>query len=124
MTQTEKLLWQKLRRKQLGVTIRRQMPFVFGKYKYIVDFYCAKYKLVIEIDGSVHETQENKVMDEFREDVFKFYGYRILRFKNDEVKENIEEVVLRIKGFINPSPRLKGTKAERSDGGRGQVGMY
>lgn len=54
MTRAERILWGELRNKQLGVKFRRQMPFVFGIYNYVADFYCSKLKLIIELDGGIH----------------------------------------------------------------------
>lgn len=100
MTPAEKILWEKLRRGVLGKKFRRQMPFVFGAYYYVADFYCAECKLIIEIDGDIHNLGEIKEHDDFREDVFKEMGYEILRFKNEEVLNNIRSVVEKIKKLI------------------------
>ncbi len=59
---------------------------------YIVDFYCAGLKLVIEIDGESHYTEEGKVNDEERTKRLEAYGLRILRFTNFDVLENIQGV--------------------------------
>jgi cyclase len=55
-TEAEKLLWSKLSHKQLGVRFRRQHPI----YSYVADFYCHSCKLVVEVDGPIHDTEENK----------------------------------------------------------------
>ncbi len=101
MTESEKILWQELKTKKLGVKCRRQMPFVFEDYHFIADFYCSEKKLIIEVDGKVHNDQEIKEYDEFREDVFKQDGYKIIRFKNKEIINNLEEVLIKIKNIVN-----------------------
>ncbi len=100
MTKSEKILWEELKTKKLGVKFRRQMPFVFEDYHFIVDFYCSEKKLIIEVDGEVHNDQEIKEYDEFREEVFKQDNYRIIRFKNKEIINNLEEVLIKIKNII------------------------
>jgi len=101
MTKIESVLWQELRRKKLGVKFRRQMPFVFEDYHFITDFYCADKRLIIEVDGKIHNDQEIKGYDEFREDVFKQAGYKVIRFKNDEVIDNLDKVLVKIKSIVN-----------------------
>ncbi len=59
MTETEKVVWERLCKNQLGIRIRRQHPI----YKYIADYYCHELKLVIEIDGGIHLLKENKEYD-------------------------------------------------------------
>ncbi len=93
-TDAEKALWTKLRRKQLeGVKFRRQQPL--GPY--IVDLVSLERKLIIEIDGGQHNQQEIKRSDEERTNWLKQKGYRILRFWNNEVLENIDGVLERIR---------------------------
>src|SRR4030042_7014497 len=82
MTDAEKMLWLRLRRKQLkGHPFYRQKIIV----KYIVDFYCPKANLVIELDGGQHYSEPDKVKDETRDDVLKKMGIRVLRFSDREV---------------------------------------
>ena len=100
MTPAEKALWEELRRGALGKKFKRQMPFVFGDYHYIADFYCANCKLIIELDGNIHNQEDIKNNDKFRENIFREMGYKILRFKNIEVFNNLQEVVNKIKLFI------------------------
>ena len=100
MTEPEKILWQELKTKKLGVKFRRQMPFVFEEYYFIVDFYCSEKKLIIEVDGEIHNNQEVKGYDKFREEVFKQDSYKIIRFKNKEIINNLEEVLKKIKSTI------------------------
>jgi len=97
MTRAEELLWKEIRANKLGVKFKRQVPFVLGDYRYIVDFACVRKKFIIEIDGEYHNEKETKELDEFREEVFEFYKYRVIRFKNEEVKNNIDLVIEKIK---------------------------
>jgi len=97
MTIAEKILWEKLRGNQLGVKIRRQEPFVFGTYHYVADFYCPKNKLIIEIDGGIHNDKDNKDLDEFRADIFKQKGYQVIRFSNHEVLHKTDSVIQQLK---------------------------
>jgi len=91
MTDAEKQLWDRINRNQLGVRFKAQHPI----YKFVVDFYCHKYKLVIEIDGEIHNFQKQE--DEGREEELKRLGLKIIRFTNDEVKEDLDRVVDEIK---------------------------
>lgn len=100
MTKAEEILWERIRAKRLGIKFRRQMPFVFGGYKYVVDFYCPSKELIIEIDGGIHNIQEVKEFDRFREEKFKANGYLVLRFSNLDVLNNIDKVIEKIKIFI------------------------
>ena len=97
MTRAEEILWQELRNKKLrGVKFRRQMPLVFGNYHFIVDFYCASRKLVIEIDGEAHNERGAKEYDVAREDILKTAGYKVIRFKNENVLFAIDKVLDKI----------------------------
>jgi len=100
MTRAEEILWEELRNNKLGVKFRRQAPFVFGAYKYIADFYCASKKLIIELDGNIHDDADIKEHDEFREDIFGEMAYKILRFSNEEVFDNLSEVINQINQLI------------------------
>jgi len=93
MTDAEKLLWSKLRRKQLkGVQIYRRRIID----DYIVDFYCPKADLIIEIDGSQHYTDEGINKDKIRDNFLKIQGFKVLRFSDKEVFENLKGVVEKI----------------------------
>src|SRR5215510_6030759 len=82
MTPAEKLLWQQVRAKKLGVRFRRQQVI----QGFIVDFYCHKAALVVEVDGDIHDLQQEE--DARREKVLIEMGLRIIRFKNDEILKN------------------------------------
>jgi very-short-patch-repair endonuclease len=84
-------MWELLRNRRLhGLKFRRQHPI--GEF--IVDFYCAEQKLIIELDGAVHKQQRER--DEERTAVLERQGYRVLRIKNAEVERDLEEVLRRI----------------------------
>ena len=97
-TKAEKLLWQQLKSKQiLGYKFRRQHPIS----QFIVDFYCHELKLVIEVDGEIHNKPENKEYDVDRGYELEMFGLKILRFTNYEVENEMEKKVIeRIKNFV------------------------
>ena len=96
-TEAEKLLWFKLRNKQLGgVKFRRQQPI--GNY--IVDFICFEKKLIIEIDGGQHNEALIKENDIQRTKWLEAEGYRVLRFWNSDVMNNAEGVLESISGVL------------------------
>ncbi len=101
-TPAEKILWNLLRnRKFEGKKFLRQHPIVIKDSSqpefYIVDFYCAEYKMIIELDGKIHDFQLE--YDQDREAVLKNLGYRIIRFKNKEL-DDITSVLDRVKMFF------------------------
>ena len=88
LTEAEGRLWSRLRNRQLGgLKFRRQHPI--GPF--IADFYCAEYRLVIEIDGDIHETQTEQ--DLARTMQFEDHGFRVIRFRNSQVEDEIELVL-------------------------------
>jgi len=94
MTPAEKILWQELRGNKLGFHFRRQQVIA----GFIVDFYCHKAALVIEVDGDIHDLQKEE--DVRRERVLLEMGLRVVRFKNDEVVINLSGVISKIKELI------------------------
>jgi len=94
MTPAEKMLWEELRANKLGVHFRRQQ-IIEG---FIVDFYCHKASLVIEVDGDIHDLQREE--DARRENALSGLGLRVIRFRNDEVARDLSGVVERIKHYI------------------------
>jgi very-short-patch-repair endonuclease len=94
MTEAEKLLWEKLNHNQLsGFKFRRQHPI----NQFIVDFYCHKLKLVIELDGEIHNKTEVAERDAGREHMLQNFGLQVIRFKNSEVLKDIDSVITEIK---------------------------
>ncbi|MBI2088980.1 MAG: DUF559 domain-containing protein [Deltaproteobacteria bacterium] len=93
MTDAEKLLWSKIRGKQLkGFQVYRQKPL--GRF--VVDFYCPKANLVIELDGGQHYTEEMRTRDGSRDRYLVSVGLRVLRFSDREVFENLTAVLEKI----------------------------
>ena len=102
-TDAEDLLWQKLRNKKLnGCKFRRQHAIL----KFVADFYCHEYKLVVEIDGEIHNTEEIKVRDENRTAELERYGLKVIRFTNSEILNETLDVLKKIKSHLElpPSP--------------------
>src|SRR4030065_1184668 len=96
MTEAERLLWEKIRGKQLkGYQFYRQKTI--GNY--IVDFHCPKAKLVIELDGGQHYSSEGKEKDRTRDEYMKDIALRVLRFSDKEVFNNTQGVLERIWGY-------------------------
>jgi very-short-patch-repair endonuclease len=90
MTDAERHLWSKIRRKQLtGYQFYRQKPI--GDY--IVDFFCPKARLVVEVDGGQHFSDETKEYDRIRGEYLHSLGLRVLRFTNSDVLTRIEAVI-------------------------------
>ena len=93
MTDAERLLWSKLKGRQMkGYQIYRQK--IIGNY--IVDFYCPKANLVVEVDGGQHYTEKGLKEDRIRNDNLRAHGFKVLRFSDREVFENLTGVVERI----------------------------
>jgi len=93
-TKAEKILWEYLRNRKLdGLKFRRQHPVD----KFIADFYCHEKKLVIELDGAVHDDKMNAQYDEARTYELKGSGIKVIRFRNSEVESNISFVLKEIR---------------------------
>ncbi len=91
MTPAEKILWGKLRANKLdGLHFRRQQ-IIDG---YFADFYCHQYAVIVELDGGIHELQKD--YDAARADHLIARGFRIIRFKNEEITNNLPVVLNRI----------------------------
>ena len=101
-TKAEYVLWQELRREKLGYKFRRQ----FSIANFIVDFFCYELKLIIEVDGSVHEGREE--YDKVRQTFLENQGYTVIRYRNDQVlfeRENVFLDIVKHCQQANPSPR-------------------
>ncbi|QIY84908.1 leucine--tRNA ligase [Chryseobacterium sp. NEB161] len=92
-TDAEDALWQKLRNKNLDAKFRRQHLIK----DYIVDFVNLESNLVIEVDGGYHSAEEQIEFDNLRTEYLNFFGYKVLRFTNEEVLGNIDVVLEKIK---------------------------
>jgi very-short-patch-repair endonuclease len=99
-TEAERRLWQRLRRDLtlIGSHFRRQAPI--GPF--IVDFASRKAKLVIELDGGQHDLQKDR--DDVRTRQIEAAGYRVLRFWNNDVFENLDGVLSEIQRSLPPTP--------------------
>ncbi len=98
ITPEELLLWYKIKSNRIGFKFRRQHSI--GHF--IVDFYCAEKKLVIELDGSQH--LDSVEYDKERTEYFESLNIRVIRFWNDEINKNVDGVVMKIKENLNFHP--------------------
>ncbi|MGE0090003.1 MAG: endonuclease domain-containing protein [Bacteroidales bacterium] len=102
MTEAELILWTVLKEKKLeGRKFRRQHSI--GHY--IVDFYCSSERLIIELDGQHHFTNEGLEKDKERDEHLALLGKKVLRFENKEVLNNLTEVLKKIKREFNTNPK-------------------
>ena len=91
-TPAEDILWEALRDRRLaGLTFRRQ----HGVGSFVLDFFCAACKLVVEVDGIVHDQQVEQ--DRYRTEHLAQYCYRVIRFRNEEVFSDLDAVLERIR---------------------------
>ena len=95
-TDAERVLWEYFRREQLGYKFRRQQVID----NYIADFACLESKLIIELDGDYHLTAEQILKDRERTERLSLLGYKVIRFKNEEVIDNPETVIKQIKNIL------------------------
>jgi len=106
-TEAEDTLWQAVRNSKLGHKFRRQHAIS----RFIVDFVCIEKRLVVEVDGPIHEYQKRE--DKEREQIIKEEGFRVIRFTNNEVLNNLEVVLGKIKiELSSPSPLERGPGGE------------
>ncbi|HOO98372.1 MAG TPA: endonuclease domain-containing protein [Bacteroidales bacterium] len=97
-TEAEKILWSRLSKNQfLGLHFRRQHPI----NRFIADFYCARLKLVIEVDGSIHDIPENEEYDIGRSEILNELGITVIRFTNDQIMKNLTDVITEIESIVN-----------------------
>ncbi|MCC6176089.1 MAG: DUF559 domain-containing protein [Chloroflexi bacterium] len=110
MTPAERVLWRELRANRMrGLQFRRQQVIV----GYIADFYCDAVGLIIEVDGPIHEGQQD--WDNARQEAIEQHGITVLRFTNDEVLSALAVVLEKIGATIdvlNPSPGLSPWRRE------------
>ena len=95
-THAEEILWSYLKGKPSGYKFRRQHPYSI----YILDFYCHSLKLVIEVDGNIHDREDVKRNDQQRQALLEKDKLIVIRFSNDELEQNPEQVLKRIEEFI------------------------
>jgi very-short-patch-repair endonuclease len=103
MTAAEKVMWELLRNRNLeSFKFRRQHPI--GRY--ILDFYCHEAKLVIEVDGKIHELYNNTEYDKLRTEELESHGLKVIRFNNEEVLNNSTKVLNEIKKHLTSTTNL------------------
>jgi very-short-patch-repair endonuclease len=96
-TTAEQVLWEHLRRKQIeGARFRRQ--YSIGAF--VVDFYCPQLRLVIEVDGSIHEREDVRKKDQKRQKRIEDLKLRVIRFTNKEVMTDIQSVIHTIRDTV------------------------
>ena len=95
-TLAEKRLWKRIRGKQLGVEIHRQVPVD----RFIIDFYCHELLLAIEVDGTSHDSDDVMVKDAERQATIENLGVSFLRFQDEDVLNNLDGVVEEIRKYI------------------------
>lgn len=94
MTPAETVLWEYLKSNKLGIRFRRQHVIA----NFIPDFVALSCKLIIEVDGEIHDFQ--KEYDDDRTFLLQERGFRVIRFKNEEVLNNIDKVIEQIKNCL------------------------
>jgi very-short-patch-repair endonuclease len=103
-TIAEKRLWQELRKlRRQGYHFRRQHP-IDG---FVVDFACLAQRLIVEVDGAQHQLTENAKADAARDDRLKWRGYRVLRFGNGDIRENLDSVILEILAALGAVAKIE-----------------
>lgn len=125
-TEAENIIWQEVRNRKLEHKFRRQHAI----NDFIVDFVCLDKKLVIEIDGGYHNVKEQEKYDEYRTFVLNQEGFKVIRFTNEEVIKNTDQVLLKIKRNADerispqplaPSPQENGNSPLRKRGAGGEA---
>ena len=116
-TKPEAILWNVLRKNQLlGQKFRRQHPLS----GFIIDFYCHKLKLAIEIDGAIHSLPDVKKYDEFRSKIIFDKQIGLIRIPNTLIENNLPMVIKKLETIIKNHPRLalarRGQPADRQAG--------
>jgi len=92
-TEAETILWNYLKSPMMGVRYRTQ--HIIGNY--IADFACLPLKLIIEIDGLYHSLPEQQISDEERTEWLESQGYKVIRFTNEEIYNNLDKVIEKIR---------------------------
>jgi very-short-patch-repair endonuclease len=106
-TEAERILWSRLKKFRVkGFVFRRQHPI----HIFIADFYCHRIKLVIEVDGGVHNNEQSMERDDGRTGELERFGIKVIRFTNEQVLSNVDIVTGQISNIIAElaSPALPG----------------
>jgi cyclase len=112
MTDAEKVLWFYIKSGTNGLKFRRQHPIGI----YIADFYCHKAKLIIEVDGSIHNKEDVKRFDKERQTDLENWGYAIIRFTNQQINTEIEKVLSEINATVQTIFNNQNQNASSKDG--------
>jgi type I restriction enzyme, R subunit len=111
-TTAEAIFWNAVKnRKFLNLKFRRQHQIGL----YIVDFYCPEYGIVVELDGEIHHLAVNKQKDKERDLSLKVQGYKVFRFLNDRILNDLDYVLNELSEYISsipPSPHGRGAGGE------------
>ena len=110
-TEAESILWEQLSAKKLDAKFRRQ--HLIGDY--IADFVCLAKRLVIEVDGGYHNTEEQQLLDTERTKIINEYGFEVIRFTNEEIIGNIDGVLENIKQKLQSKPDIREVENSISD---------
>ena len=94
-TKAERMLWEELKNNRIGFKFRRQ----HGIKGYIVDFYCPKLKLIVELDGMVHDFRKQRERDYLKEKELEKLNFKIIRYNNFDIIENIDEIMTNLKNI-------------------------
>lgn len=113
MTEAEKELWNKIRNKKMMAFRFLRQYSIDG---FIIDFYCPKLRLAIEVDGGIHLKKENKAYDFERQKIIELFNINFIRIKNEEIFYNLEFVINNIKSIIEKIISSPLTKGEGKDG--------
>ncbi len=105
-TEAERILWEQLKTKKLGTKFRRQHVID----EFIVDFVCLSKNLIIEVDGGYHDNSLQQEADAMRTEILNEFGYKVIRFKNEEVIGAIDTVLQRIEEALQSLPPSGGTR--------------
>ena len=97
LTEAESAFWQVAKSSGLGEKCRRQ--YIIGQY--IVDFFFRKSMLIVELDGEYHFSTEQQQSDRIRQEWLEQMGYKVIRFTNEEVLQNIEFVIEKVKSHLS-----------------------
>ncbi|HSU15946.1 endonuclease domain-containing protein [Longimicrobium sp.] len=98
-TRAEDVLWQQVRRGALdGYRFRRQ--HAVGRF--VFDLYCRARKLVVEVDGEYHDEEEQRMRDEYRTRALEQSGFKVIRFRNEEVLNDVASVLAKIAAALGP----------------------
>lgn len=95
-TPQEVILWSRLRRRQLGLKFKRQ--YSIGRY--VVDFCCPEKKLIVELDGWQHKEENQERYNKERTKFLESKGFKVLRFWNNEINQNLKGVILKIGEYL------------------------